>query len=196
MDKYKIKENYVTRDPNPEVWEEHANSVILKRYKDKITGSVLDFGCNHGSCSFLILDNPNVSNVLGLDLNEDAISIAYQTKKEKYKNSPIEFELSNILNFDYGQKFDTIITFHTLEHIYPEDVDLVLTKLKNLLSPKGYLIISIPYEMAYNDPKQHVAYYNENSLSNVFMKNGFEKIECYMDTNCGAGGILTGLFRN
>lgn len=194
MERYKNKENYITRDPNPDVWRNHPNALILKRYKNEIKGNVLDFGCNHGSCTFLILENKNVKSVIGLDLNYNAIKIAYQTKKELYKDSKIEFIVANIINYTTKKLYDTIVSFHTLEHIYPEDIDSVINKLYNILNKNGYLLISIPYEMAYNDPKQHVAFYNENSLSDIMNRNGFETINCYMDTECGDSGILTGLF--
>ena len=195
MDKYTLKENYVTRDPNPDEWRTHPNNNILKFYEDKLVGNVLDFGCNHGSCSFLILDNPNVSSVLGLDLNPDAIEIAYETKLNSYSNSKIEFVVKNILEFEYDGKFDSIVSFHTLEHIYPDDVDAVLQKLKSYLIDGGYFVISIPYKEAYDNGEQHVAYYDEISLKSLFEKNNYETIECYYDNRCGGGGILTGLFK-
>ena len=70
MDRYTSKENYVTRDPNPDEWRTHPNNNILKFYEDKLLGNVLDFVCNHGSCSFLILDKLIFD---GLCDNESAI---------------------------------------------------------------------------------------------------------------------------
>ena len=195
IDRYTIKENYVTRDPSPDNWRTHPNFNILNYYSDKILGNVLDFGCNHGSCSFLILDNPKVEKVLGLDLNPEAIKVAYVTKLNSYNESNIDFVVTNILDFEYDSKFDTIVSFHTLEHIYPEDVDLVLQKLNFYLVENGHFLISIPYKEAYDNGEQHVAYYDEISLKELFEKNNYKTIECYYDNKCGGGGILTGLFK-
>jgi release factor glutamine methyltransferase len=194
MDRYKIKENYITRDSDPKEWEEHANGNILKIYSNLIKGNVLDFGCNHGSCTFLICDNANVKSITGLDLNQDAINIANQTK-EKYGNCDINFICSNILDVNFTQTYDTIVSFHTLEHIYPEDVNQVLTILYNSLSDNGYFIISIPYDHAYDDGFQHVAYYDEKSLSELFELNNFETIECIYDGRHRDGNLLTGVFK-
>jgi 2-polyprenyl-3-methyl-5-hydroxy-6-metoxy-1,4-benzoquinol methylase len=194
IDKYKIKENYITRDPNPNSWRNHPNGNILNIYSDIIRGNVLDFGCNHGSCSFLICENNNVTNVIGLDLNEEAINIANETKKE-INETKINFISKNILDVTFNEQFDTIISFHTLEHIYPEDVDEVLGKLYNSLTIGGYFIISIPYEHAFDDGTQHVAFYNENTLSDLFEKHNFKTIECLNDNRHSEGGKLTGIFK-
>jgi 2-polyprenyl-3-methyl-5-hydroxy-6-metoxy-1,4-benzoquinol methylase len=194
IDKYKIKENYITRDPNPNSWRNHPNGSLLNIYSEIIRGKVLDFGCNHGSCSFLICENNNVTNVIGLDLNEEAINVANETKKE-INESKINFISENILDVTFNEQFDTIISFHTLEHIYPEDVDEVLDKLYNSLTIGGYFIISIPYEHAFDDGTQHVAFYNENTLSDLFKKHNFKTIECLNDNRHGEGGILTGIFK-
>jgi 2-polyprenyl-3-methyl-5-hydroxy-6-metoxy-1,4-benzoquinol methylase len=194
IDRYKIKENYITRDPNPNSWRNHPNGNILKIYSDIISGDVLDFGCNHGSCTFLICENNNVSSVIGLDLNEGAIKVANQTKQE-LGESKISFILGNILDVVFDKKFDSIISFHTLEHIYPEDVDIVLEKLYNSLTDNGNFIISIPYEHAFDDGTQHVAFYNELTLSELFEKHNFKTVECLHDNRHSEGGILTGIFK-
>ena len=194
IDRYKIKENYVTRDPNPDSWRTHPNGNILTIYSGIINGEVLDFGCNHGSCSFLICENNNVTSVIGLDLNENAIEIAEQTKK-KINETKINFICDNILDVTFDKSFDTIVSFHTLEHIYPEDVNIVLETLYNSLTDDGYFIISIPYEHAFDDGTQHVAFYNENTLSELFEKNNFETVECLYDNRHSEGGILTGVFK-
>jgi len=193
IDKYKKKENYITRDPDPKKWKTHPNGNILILYSDIIKGSVLDFGCNHGACTFLLCDNPTVKSVVGLDLNQSAIDVANNTKV-LYTNCCIEFVCDNVLNFKHNSIFDTIISFHTLEHIYPEDIEYVLVKLYNLLSYGGYFIVSIPYEYAFNND-QHVCFYNEVSLSELFEKCGFETIECLKDNRHSESGILTGIFK-
>lgn len=194
IDKYKIKENYITRDPEPEKWVSHPNGNILNIYSDIIKGNVLDFGCNHGACTFLLCKNQNVNSIIGLDLNKDAIEVA-NTTKLNYPNCDINFICQNILDTVFTQSFDTIVSFHTLEHIYPEDVNSVLSKLYDSLSYDGHFIISIPYDHAFDDGTQHVAFYNEITLSKLFEENKFTTIECLNDNRHSEGGILTGIFK-
>jgi 2-polyprenyl-3-methyl-5-hydroxy-6-metoxy-1,4-benzoquinol methylase len=193
-DKYYIKENYVTRNPEPEKWISHPNGNILNIYSEIIRGNVLDFGCNHGACSYLICSNKNVKSITGLDLNQEAIKVAENTKTN-YPNCDIKFICENILNTTLTQSFDTIVSFHTLEHIYPEDVNSVLSKLYDSLTYDGYFIISIPYDHAFDDGTQHVAFYNEASLSKLFEENKFTTIECLNDNRHSESGILTGIFK-
>ena len=57
------KENYITRDPDVKEWEGHLNSVILESYKDLLSGSVADFGCNHGACTIIAARNENIKSI-------------------------------------------------------------------------------------------------------------------------------------
>jgi len=190
MERYLKKENYITSRPNPKDWEFHFNNDVLKRYKNEIKGVVLDFGCNHGSTTFFICDNKNVTYTYGLDINLEAIKVGYTTKKKQYKDSKIDFLRGNIMDYQFDKKFDTIVSFHTIEHIYEYDIEHVLNKLYNVLKNDGYFIISIPYKKSYND-STHVAYYDEKTLPILLEKCGFKTIECLSES----GSILTGLFK-
>lgn len=194
MDKYLEKENYVTRDPDPNSWRDHANGLIIKYYENLIKGDVIDFGCNHGACTFLLCDNLNVTKIIGLDLNKEAIDVANNTKLS-YSGCNIEFICENVLEFDYKNSFDTIVSFHTIEHIYPDDIDIILQKFYSLLKDDGYFITSIPYERAFDNGIQHVAYYNEISLKNLFEKNGYITIECVGNDGRFDSATLTGIFK-
>ena len=194
MDRYSEKENYVTRDSDPNEWREHANGLLITHYQELIKGDVIDFGCNHGACTFLLCENKNVNKVYGLDLNQNAIDVANETKI-KFSDYNVEFICGNVLNFNSDIKFDTIVSFHTIEHIYPDDISIVLQKFYNLLNDGCYFITSIPYEKGYDNGIQHVAYYNEISLKELFENNGFETIECLYDNRVGIPNILTGVFR-
>lgn len=193
MDRYLKKENYVTRDPDPNSWRNHGNGILINHYHSIITGNIIDFGCNHGACSFLICENKGVNKVLGLDLNQDAINVANKTKLN-YPDFNIEFICGNVLDFNSVEKYDTIVSFHTIEHIYPDDIDTILKKFYNLLKNGGYFITSIPFEKAY-DNYQHVAYYNEITLKELFERNGYITVECVGNDGRFDYASLTGIFR-
>lgn len=196
MEKYLKKENYITRNSSPDDWRDHINGFLIKIYQKEIKGSVLDFGCNHGACSFLLCENPLVEKVYGLDINEKAVEVANNTKNvEKFKNYNINFFCNNILDFAPSEMFDTIVSFHTIEHIFPEDIDKALSILYNALKPDCYFITSIPYEHAFDDGTQHVAFYNEKTLSELFERNKFKTIECFLDMRGSESNILTGVFK-
>jgi ubiquinone/menaquinone biosynthesis C-methylase UbiE len=111
-------------------------------------------------------------------------------------NPPIKvaFVCANLLSIPAENNvFDFLMSFHTLEHIYPEDVDKVVAEFYRILKPGGYFVISIPYDHAYPDPC-HVAFYVESSLRELFEKHGFFTIHCHKDDRWVEKDLLTALF--
>lgn len=193
INKYIKKEAYVTRDPYPDAWRNHPNGSIIGHYSDIIKGNVFDFGCNHGACSFLLCDNPNVKKVIGFDLNPLAIELANQTKDDlKIKN--IDFVCGNVCEYDFNDNFDTIVTFHALEHLFPEDLSDVIKRFYSLLNVNGCLIVSIPNGHCYDGP-EHVNYFNVNDLASAFERENFKTIECFVDERWSEKCIITGIFQ-
>ena len=192
MDKYINKENYVTSSPHPDLWDNHENIYYLKKYSEYIVGNVLDFGCNHGAVTIHVIKDTNCNHVTGLDINSDAIKLANELKNNLYPELNIDYICANIMDVVIQNKFDSIVSFHTLEHIYPEHTEYVLRKLYKALNDNGYFLISIPYERNFYD-EAHVSFYNENTLKEILEKCGFKTIECYYDDQ--RSNILTGLFK-
>lgn len=192
---YSTKENYITVLPHPNAWRNHANGHIIRTYSKYIKGNVADFGCNHGACTLLLLDYAsNLSSIHGFDLNEQALQVGVATAKSMNPSIPVNFVVGNLLNIPCADtQFDFAMTFHTLEHIYPQDADKFVSEMFRVLKEDSHLLISIPYERAYPDPA-HVAFYNVQSLNELFNRNGFETIECIKDDRWTQGGLLTAVY--
>lgn len=176
-----LKENYITRDPNVEEWENHLNSLILSQYADLLYGKVADFGCNHGAVTIIASRNEKINKLIGFDINYESLTVANELKKH-HNCKKIRYHHSNLTNLSEvpSSYFDSAYSFHTLEHILPSDYDNVFSEWKRVLKSGANFIISIPYENSYDDPT-HMAYFNEHSLKELFEKYGFEVIECYRD---------------
>jgi len=180
------KENYITRDANIEKWESHLNSLILSQYKNLLTGQVADFGCNRGSCTIIAGRSELAKNIKGIDLNKESIKIANEilesSQERQHVKEKIRFSVGNLTNLNRirDDEFDSAFCFHTLEHIYPEDYNLVFGEWKRVIKNGGYLIVSVPYLDAYDDPC-HVNYFDEISLEKLFTESGFIVHECYRD---------------
>lgn len=193
MTKYLDKETYILSKQSPDDWINHANVGIISLYSKLITGSVLDFGCNNGATTFHLSYNKNVSSITGLDINEECGSYFNNVFKDVEIHN--EFIGANILDVNFtNDSYDTILSFHTIEHIYESDLDEVVEKLYRLLKPSGYCIISIPYETAYNGP-EHVSFFNEQQLKQLFERHMFETVECALDNRWSDANILTAIFR-
>jgi SAM-dependent methyltransferase len=188
------KESYVTVEPSPfGFWERHANRRILQAYAPFIRGRVLDLGCNHGASTYWLRENPAVTEVIGVDLNEHALDLA----RELFASVPMP---SMFVGHDMTADgpilppADTVVSFHTLEHIYADDVPDFLASACQSLAPGGHFVISIPYDRAYPDPC-HVGFYNEASLARAMEAAGLEIVECFKDDRFDEKDLLTGLFR-
>jgi ubiquinone/menaquinone biosynthesis C-methylase UbiE len=192
---YENKENYTTRDPLPCSWRYHPNYQILKHSSSILHNAVCaDMGCNHGSCTLLIHDF-NPFHVDGYDINEQALSVARKTSYDMNLHFKTNFINTNLVSIPVEDKqYDVITTFHTLEHIYPCDAENVLREFFRVLKPSGHVLISIPYKHNYPDPC-HVAFYDEQSLKELFEQIGFTSVYCIEDNRWIEKGLLTGLFQ-
>jgi 2-polyprenyl-3-methyl-5-hydroxy-6-metoxy-1,4-benzoquinol methylase len=193
-----IKELYVNTDSDPIKWKEHVNVKTLQDNSELIGGDVLDVGCHHGATTYWLKDF-SVKSITGIDVNEEVLELARNNFKEVVIPSEfIAMDLTeNSLNKKLNKKFDTIVSFHTLEHIYPEDVDVFIKNIYKMLNVGGNFIISIPYEKAYDntDTVHHVAYYNEVSLNGVMERNKFTLIKSFKDDRWNEKNILTGIYK-
>ena len=184
------KESYITRDANIENWESHLNTIILNQYSEIIKGRVADFGCNHGACTIIAARNPNIKSIVGIDINQESILVAENLlsncNESSEVKSKVRYQVGDLTNLNriIDNYFDSATCFHTLEHIYQEDYNIVFSEWKRVIKDGGHFIVSVPYLRAYDDPC-HVNYFDENNLSELFTQQGFEVVECYRDNREG-----------
>lgn len=191
---YLKKENYISIYPDPNMWRHHTNYNIMNDYKLYIKGKCADLGCNHGACTLLMLDF-NPTSIHAYDINHESLKIGYNTAQSMKIDIPVSFVNADLRNIPIEDNyFDFIMSFHTLEHIYPDDINIVIKEIYRITNINGYVVISIPYEHNYPDPC-HVAFYNEKTLSELFLNAGFTIIECFKDDRYEQKGLLTGLFQ-
>lgn len=195
MKPYEEKESYVTVRSDPSLWRNHANYMILKYSRALFNNAcVADLGCNHGACTLLIHDF-DPQHVDGYDINKEALHIAKETSAQMNYSSKTSFISASLLNLPIeSEHYDVVCSFHTLEHIYPEDVHQVIKEMFRILKPSGHVLLSIPYERNYPDPC-HVAFYNEHSLKALFESIGFLTTYCIEDNRWEEKGLLTALFQ-
>ena len=147
----------------------------FKQYiKDK---NVCDFGCGKGS--FLRLAREYSNSLYGVELQKNYINLL--------KNNGISCE--DKIN-KHKVMFDTIFSFHTLEHL-PNQIE-VLKNLKNYINFGGNLIIEVPHandfllkNLQVEEFKeftlwsQHLILHTKNSLNNFLTYSGYKDIEIF-----------------
>jgi len=88
--------------------------------------TVLEFGCGFGRISKLILDNFPLKKYQAFDLSPDNIENA---KKMCEKFPHANFEVKKIEDFKSNESFDLVIGTETLMHVFPSDIDRLVSKL-------------------------------------------------------------------
>lgn len=109
--------------------------------KDK---RVLDIACGEGYGSHL-LKRWGADSVVGVDISEDAISIATQS----FAKEGVSFQVANVdVPLKLGRKkFDLIVSLETIEHV--DDTEFFLNNIKNNLAKGGNVIMSCPNDHWY-----------------------------------------------
>lgn len=136
-------------------------------------GRLLDVGCGIG----WVVDEAQKRGfqAVGIDLNTEYIS-------EGKRYLKVDLRTSSLENFSSKEKYDIVVLKHVLEHII--DPKKFLTKIKKLMTPGGYLIVSCPnmhslmarifLERWYGlVPMQHRWQYTQNNLPQLLEKNGY-----------------------
>lgn len=135
-----------------------------------------DFACGSGYGTIML--SKVCKNVLGVDI--DSITIN-EINKRYSEIENVSFECKNILDIDYNNQFDKIISFETIEHFSEEEITIVLEKFSNSLKENGKLIFSTPYnqEQSENSMKFHKTFYIIEEKIEKLLNPFFEVEEFY-----------------
>lgn len=123
----------------PALWHYGATVHHLKRYRfareNLQPGSVLDCACGVGYGTHMMLQRNDISNAVGVDISEFAVSFSRRLVKDARARFCTTLP---------DETFDNIVCFETLEHI--PDPYRFMEDLVRRLSPGGRLILSVPQE--------------------------------------------------
>jgi len=170
MNKVEHEQNYY--DERYFLWQssigEFGGWANLTKFVDYISDddAVLDYGCGGG----YLLKNICCRKKVGVDINTDALKMAWDNGIEAYTN------VSDIPD----ESIDVIISNHALEHV--KNPFLELTKLYKVLKTNGKIIFVIPCEtiktkFKKNDINNHLYSWGPLCFGNLFKKSGFSIIE-------------------
>lgn len=99
---------------------------------------VLDIGSGDGKITALIAQQLVQGTVIGIDASNNMIAFA----KAKYSYPNLLFEVEDINQISYQDKFDTIVSFFCLHWL--DNQPTILKKIYNALMPEGKIIIVVP----------------------------------------------------
>jgi len=160
------------------------NLHIIKKYFDLSKKmSVLDYGFGRGA---FLLKMPKNSNLMGCEISENAVKNFPQMAKIIGQNviTFLPEELDSKIN---DNSVDIIICSHVLEHV-SNDIE-IFNLLKRKVKPCGYILINIPINEIWHDPK-HVRKYTFEKFQVLSRNIGFHILES-LETNQLDNFIMT-----
>ena len=80
--------------------------------------------------------------VHGVDIDKTTIDEISKRYKDENK---VSFYNKNLLDIDFDNKFDMIVSFETVEHFEEEELDRLLSNFHRALKPNGDFLFSTPY---------------------------------------------------
>lgn len=151
--------------------------IHLRRYetaaryaKDK---RVLDIACGVGYGSKM-LRLAGAASVVGVDLSQDTLAYA----RKNHQAEGLQFVCANAEEFEWPEPFDLIVSFETLEHLpHP---DQFIRQMNQLLTPEGYLILSVPLGETRHLDAYHLHAFSQEDVFSLIEQAGFwiERSRC------------------
>ena len=152
----------------------------IPQFSKKI--SVLDYGFGYGT---FLLRMPRRHSIFGCELSAAAttnLSFLCSILGRKVDFFSQEQFIENSLNVT----FDLIVCSHVIEHV-EDDMELLL-KFRQVMSKDGYLLLNLPINEVWKDPK-HVRAYSVGTATSLLNKSGFE-VDSFLETDRWSAWIL------
>lgn len=131
--------------------------VRLKKVIEKVPSVknhvVLDIGCGRGELVFWAARN-GAKKAIGVDYSKSAIKLARNAKKyfNKKIQSKVEFFVMNAKKLNFPDKsIDSIFLVEVLEHLFPEEQELVFKEICRVLKDKGFVLVHTAPNKIFND---------------------------------------------
>jgi 2-polyprenyl-3-methyl-5-hydroxy-6-metoxy-1,4-benzoquinol methylase len=132
--------------------------------RNVIPGRVLDIACGTGYGAHILAKEFGefISEIVAVDISEESILYA----RKRYSLPKITYVLDDAFSFTDGEKFHTIVTLETIEHL--NDPTVFVNKLYDLLHPGGILIASAPVTLSTDINPYHVNDFSDKTFRRLF----------------------------
>jgi 2-polyprenyl-3-methyl-5-hydroxy-6-metoxy-1,4-benzoquinol methylase len=114
---------------------------VLEPAIKQAKGRVLEIGCGLGNMTRWIALAQSVQSVLALDAFETAIN---KVKEQGLPKVEARVMPAENLALESGRQFDTVYMCEFIEHLYADEEQSLLTKLRPHLAPGARFVISTP----------------------------------------------------
>ena len=147
----------------------HARNSIFKAIEDAIPnfkGNLLDVGCGKMPYKNYILENSEINNYVGLDI-ETALEYDKYVKPDLLwdgKKMPIK-----------DNSYNTIIATEVLEHCF--EPEILLKEIYRVLKPGGLLFFTVPFVWNFHETPYDAYRYTPFALERHLLNSGFKDIK-------------------
>jgi 2-polyprenyl-3-methyl-5-hydroxy-6-metoxy-1,4-benzoquinol methylase len=173
-------------------WTYYPQCMSIQRHRAHVRGRVLEVGVNYGNTAILAATWPEVTEVVAVDIYEEALEVCRNLAKQVGVENKMKFHTLNWAEpHCLGVDFDLFMCHHTLEHIYAEDVPEFVRNSAMAIKPGGFALVTVPHLTCHNSP-EHVVFYDEKKLVETFEKHGLITESCQVIPGHGS---IDGLFR-
>lgn len=156
---------------------------------------VLDYGCGWGT--FLLGLPQEGVKAYGFDIAEEALDALEEIGRRTGRRiGRARWDEERGLT---PAGFDLVVCSHVLEHV--DSDERLLSEFGRILNPGGHVLINVPINEVWNDPK-HVRRYDAHTLLNRMNATGLQVVEQWQEdrwtsfilTHETGGGRITRLF--
>lgn len=144
---------------------------------------ILDIGCGRGELAFWCA-REGAKEVIGIDYSVNAIKLANEAKKhyEKRVKDKVIFKVGDGKYLKIKAKsFDSVLLTEVLEHIYPEEQEIMFKEIYRVLRDDGFVFIHTAPSKWFNDFTYRFWCYPLSSLlvfiNNMITGNKYSNIE-------------------
>lgn len=129
-------------DPSkPLPYDSLENSIV---WLSKDSQNTLDFGCGNGKVVLRCLSH-TVQNVCGIDISQNAISIAQRVVEAHSLQSKTKFICGGIetLQIIDDNEFDSVILYNVVDNLTPKDSLTLIREIHRVVSPRGKILLKL-----------------------------------------------------
>ncbi len=103
---------------------------------------ILDIGCGKGDVAFFL--SKKGAQVIGIDYAKDGIQLAKNelVKQSKQVQNSVSFFVQDAKKLDFPtDTFDGVVSLDVFEHLYPEELTIVMENITRVLKKNGFLFV-------------------------------------------------------